>query len=229
MLCLKNGIYQLDKGDSMKARIDDRIKDEYEAKIKGKFKIYLGDELYAKGKNKWTRYFMSSIIEFMHSTKSTVLDTVYDGTVTVYAYGLSYGHTARVGTDETTPTTPNMSDLVSKVDIAPNTKSVVIFKESDYSKYSSRHKYTWNPGRIPPQTIGEFGVYLFLTNDAWGSPAVNTTFYYNIADGKNVTLDYPASRLGARISSGDGDFDPINYTSEEALILEWYVTIIFLE
>jgi len=218
----------LDKGDNMKARIDDRIEDEYKAKIKGKFKIFLGDELYAKGKNKWTRFFMSSIVEFMHHNHCLAQANV-SGDVTVYAPGLSYRHTARVGTDETTPTTPNMSDLVSKVDIAPNTKSVVIFKEPDYSKYSSRHRYSWNPGKIPPQTIGEFGIYLFLAGDSWSSPEENRRFcgWFDNSGGY-APIENPGTRLGARISSGDGDFDPIDYTSEEALILECYVTIIFL-
>jgi len=208
----------------MKAKIDDRIKEEYEAKIKGKFKIYLGDELYAKGKNKWTRYFPSSLVEFVidpHVSYSP--GTVYKGGTA----GLSRSYTARAGNDTSTPTSPDMTDLVSKIDIAPDTQNRVLFKEADYTKYQSRHKFSWGAGTIPAQTIGEFGVYLFLTDDSWESPVENPSFYTYWVIGNMIPISNAGTRLGARISSADGDFDPIDYDSSEALILEWYVTIKF--
>ena len=207
----------------MRTKIDDRIKEEYEkyeAKIEGKFKIYLGDELYAKGKNKWTRYFVSSLVEFV------VTHQIDYGACKPHISGLSHVCTARVGNDTTTPTSPDMSDLVSKVDIAPDTASRVIFKETDYTKYRTRHKFLWNPGTIPPQTIGEFGVYLLLTDDSWTSPMENPSFG-GLYEESRIAVSNPAPRLAARISSGDRYFDPIYYDSSEALILEWYVTIKF--
>ena len=208
----------------MRTKIDERIKEEYEIKIKGKFKIFLGNELYAKGKNKWTRFFPSSLVEFV---ATPFIGGMYAGagSYTIYARGLSNGHTARAGNDTTTPTSPDMTDLISKIDIAPDTKNVVIFKSSGYTEYKSRHKYSWNPGTIPAQTIGEFGIYLWLSDDSWESPQENTLLYSDTYT-QNVTRN-PALRLGARISSGDGDFDPIYYDSSEALILEWWVTIKF--
>lgn len=208
----------------MNPKIDERIKEEYEAKIKGKFKIYLGDKLYAKGKNKWTRYFVSSLVEFVIDPQvSYSPGTVYKGGTA----GLSRSYTARAGNDTSTSTSPDMSDLVSKIDIAPDTQNRVLFKSSGYSEYESRHKFTWNPGTIPAQTIGEFGVYLYLTDDSWESPAENPSFYTYWAIGNMIPISNANTRLGARISSADGDFDPINYDSSEALILEWYVTIRF--
>jgi len=214
-------------GDSMNPKIDERIKEEYEAKIEGKFKIYLGNELYAKGKNKWTRYFVSSIVEaFITSSKLVYSSSAVTSGVPFYAVGLSRSYTARAGNDTSTPTSPDMSDLVSKIDIAPDTQSRVLFKSSGYSEYSSRHKFVWNAGTIPAQTIGEFGVYLYLTDDSWESPVENPNFgtlsYRDV-----IPIDNPALRLGARISSADGDFNPIDYDSSEALMLEWYVTIRF--
>ena len=220
----------------MNPKIDERIKEEYEAKITGKFKIKIGNKTVAKGKNKWTRYFASSIVEFV-ITPLTLVRSMddYSDYNWVCVRGLSRGCTAKAGNDTSTPTSPDTSELVSKIDIAPDTQNVVIFKESDYTEYSSRHTFTWNPGTIPPQTIGEFGVYLLLTSDAWTSPAENPSFarFFGgcVATGRSgpdiMPISSPASRLGARISSGDGDFDPIDYTSEEALILEWYVVIKF--
>jgi len=204
----------------MKAKIDERIKEEYETKIEGKFKIYLGNKLYAKGKNKWTRYFASSLVEFVLATE------YFGGSGVSYVGGLSTDYTARAGNDTSTPSSPNMSDLVSKIDIAPDTKSTVLFKNSGYTEYKSRHKFSWNPGTIPPQTIGEFGVYLTLTDDSWESPYENPSFG-SIYGGALIPVQNAGVRLGARIASADGDFDPIDYDSSEALILEWYVTIKF--
>jgi len=217
----------------MKAKIDERIKEEYEAKIEGKFKIYLGNKLYAKGKNKWTRYFPSSLVQQITNTNRLVGT---DNVVCKAEIRLPpHIYSARAGNDTTTPTSPDMTDLVSKIDIAPDTKNIVLFKSSGYTEYKSRHKFMWNAGTIPAQTIGEFGVYLYLSDDGWTSPLDNpslwTTSSYTDSDGKTVYVITPyrsaGTRLGARISSADGDFDPIDYTSEEALIFEWYVTIKF--
>jgi len=201
----------------MKAKIDERIKEEYEAKIIGKFKIYLGNKLYAKGKNKWTRYFVSSLVQIVANPG---IWGRYENCTT---HLISYNYTARAGNDTTTPTSPDMTDLVSKIDIAPDTQNIVLFKEADYTKYQSRHKFSWGAGTIPAQIIGEFGVYLYLSDDSWTSP--NETF--PVANNTSCPYINPAVRLGARISSGDGDFDPIDYDSSEALIFEWYVTIKF--
>jgi len=213
----------------MVTKIDERIEEEYEAKIIGKFKIYLGDELYAKGKNKWTRYFVSSIIQTILTSLKSV--GAHCNTHTGCSRGFSGSYTARAGNDTSTPSNPDMADLVSKIDIAPNTKNVVLFKSSGYTEYKSRHKFVWNAGTIPAQIIGEFGVYLYLSDDSWESPAVNPNFgtfigYSNYTH-TAVPWDNAGVRLGARISSADGDFDPIDYDSSEALILEWYVTIKF--
>jgi len=209
----------------MKAKIDDRIKEEYETKMKGTFKIYLGDELYAKGKNKWTRYFASSIVEFVVSRSAC--ETYSEP----HTAGLSRTYTARAGNDTSTPTSPDMADLVSKIDINPDAANRVIFKSDDYTKYRVRFKFSWNPGTIPAQIIGEFGVYLYLTDDSWSSPAENPSFRSMIRDPSYaydiIPIGGGATRLASRIASADGDFDPIYYDSSEALILEWYVTIKF--
>ena len=209
----------------MNPKIDERIKEEYEAKITGKFKIKIGNKTVAKGKNMWTRYFVSSLVQALYDSFAYV-DCGRKYTKEI-ARLMSYSHTARVGTDTSTPSSPDMADLVSKIDIAPDTKAIVIFKELDYSEYRSRHKYLWNPGTIPAQTIGEFGVYLYLSDDSWNSPQENTQLYYINQVDLIVPYVNPALRLGARVSSGDGDFDPIDYDSSRALIFEWYVTIKF--
>jgi len=211
----------------MKPKIDERIKEEYEAKIEGKFKIYLGNELYAKGKNKWTRYFASSLLQFVVCGVINALPGPYGETA-----GMSTSYTARAGNDTSTPSSPDMADLVSKIDIAPDTQNRVIFKSSGYTEYRSRHKFVWNSGTIPAQTIGEFGVYLIASSDSWTSPVDNPAFYSGVycslvQETAYMPLQDVGLRLCARISSADEDFDPIDYDSSEALILEWWVTIRF--
>jgi len=215
----------------MNRKIDERIKEEYEAEIKGKFKIYLGNKLYAKGKNMWTRYFASSLVEFVILSTSPLLSSSgeYYGATNMRTRGLSGGG-AKAGNDTTTPTTPDMTDLANKIDISPSTSRRVILKSSDYKEYKAKFENSWNPGVIPPQTIGEFGIYFSLTDDSWESPYNNPSFgsfLGGVFDGYSWPLLQRGSRLGARIASADGAFDPIDYTSEEALILEWYVTIKF--
>jgi len=202
---------------------DNSNEENDEIKIKGKFRIYLGNELYAKGKNKWTRYFASSVM--LHVAQHR--DPFYSAR---YMAGMSFNYTARAGGDTSTPTDPNMSDLVSKIDIAPNTQSRIAIRSDDLTSYQSKFTFTWNPDVIPAQTIGEFGIYLFLTDDTWTSPYEKPNFqtYLAYADHYIATLLPNADvRLAARISSADGDFDPIDYTGEESIVLEWYVTIKF--
>jgi len=216
----------------MNPKIDERIKEEYEAKIKGKFKIYLGNKLYAKGKNKWTRYFVSTLVQHVYNPDCEYR-RYYTGMFAHTGFlpsGAQWYGDFRVGKDTTTPTNPSMEDLVDKIDIPPDTKNVVLFKEISYSKYTCKYKGLWNPGNIPPQTIGELGVYMLLSDDSWESPQENTKLYtlFETATYKSITFSQNAGkRLAMRISSADGAFDPIDYTSEDALILEWYVTIKF--
>jgi len=204
----------------------------YELKIEGKFRIYLGKNLYAKGKNKWTRYFVSTIVQQVANTsRSTGSGASRPETIVMLP---AHSYTSRAGSDTSTPTDPSMSDLVNKINVAPDTQTRVLFKETDRTKYWCRYKFLWDPGTISPCTIGELGVYLYLSDDSWSSPVENPNLWYEKIEypagrTKATWVPYinPAVRLGARVSSADGDFDPIDYTSEEALIFEWYVVIKF--
>ena len=129
--------------------------------------VYVNDELLFRSKNKWTRYFMSTMIISIGGIESN------PGTHSSRTYIMGNYWDARAGTDTSTPTEPTMSDLVSKVDTPPDSKNSVIFKNVDYTKYWSRHKFVWNAGTLPDMTIGEFGVYLYLGDDSWSSPMLN--------------------------------------------------------
>jgi len=201
------------------------LKVDYEKiKIEGRFKVEVGDEVVAEGRNKWTRYLPSSIVQVVAGGQSS-------GTGSYDRFAcFSRNATARAGTDTTTPTTPTMTDLASKLNYAPNNISRVLERESGYQSYTNRIKFVWNAGTIPAATIGEFGVYLTLDDDSWSSPynnpnprAVYTEIGYYVIF---FTFTY-GLRLAMRVSVADGDFDPISYSSLEPLSLEWYVTIKF--
>jgi len=199
------------------------LKLDYEKiKIEGRFKVKVGEEVVAEGKNKWTRFLPSSLVQIAILAQGAML---YGNGIT----GLAQGVTARAGTDVSTTTTPDMTDLVSKLDYAPDTISRILERGLGYSTYTTEMKFIWNPGTIPASTIGELGVYLSLSDDSWESLIENPN-----PDDKLPTATYiiccvwnPDLRLAVRVSSADGDFEPIDYSSFEPLILEWYVTIKF--
>ena len=197
----------------MNPKIDERIEDEYEAKIKGEFKIYLGNKLYTKGKNTWTALFCESLCAALLPNGDTNNYTA-DTTLRFASYRMD----ARVGTDTSTPTEPTMSDLVSKVDTPPDSKNSVIFKNVDYTKYWSRHKFVWNAGTLPDMTIGEFGVYLYLGDDSWSSPMLNP----HTGEGIYDPYGNSSKRLASRIASADGSFDAFEFCgSIDPLTFKW--------
>ena len=85
--------------------------EEYELKIKGEVTIKIDDRIVAKCENKWTKYFMATLVECI----------AWKGYAQSYreAY-LNRSPTARVGTDTTTPTSVDMTDLAQKIDTAPS-------------------------------------------------------------------------------------------------------------
>jgi len=216
-------------------KIDEKIAENYtKVKIGGIAEIRYGDNI-IKCKNKWTRFFMSSIIVFIANQEAVA------GTYTGMPYpsyaesiGMSYSVTARVGTDETTPTTPNMSDLVSKVDIAPNSVTRRATKEPDYSMYRQEYIFTWNPGTLPDiceggdidGKVGEFGVYLFTDDDTWESGTLNPSRATSNRYASNriwvIPLGGADTRLSIRIASADGSFDAFEfYGSIDPLTFKW--------
>lgn len=92
---------------------------------------------------------------------------------------------ARVGSDQSTPTTWDMYALVNDLG-NPNTTAITITEETD--KVIVTQNSTWNAGRIT-ETIGEIGLY---TRENARNPA----------DGKNYTVDF----MIFRSSVADGDF-----------------------
>jgi len=197
-------------------KIDERIAENYtKIKFSGIGEVYIGDELIFTAKNKWTRYFMSSIIVFIANT------TAYIEVGELYHGGMSYGATARVGTDTTTTSHPNMSDIVSKVDIAPDSITRRAIKEPDYTLYIAEFVFTWSAGTLPDTTVGELGVYLRTDGDDWVSGTSNPARGTSIGD-TGVSLGNADVRLASRIASADGAFDPFEfYGSIDPLTFKW--------
>lgn len=199
------------------------LKLDYEKiKIEGRFRIMLGDEVVSEGKNKWIRYLPSSFVQVVAGGLTPEVGS--RNNVRCFSSGV----TARAGSDTSTPTTPNMTDLASKLDYEPNNISRVLERSFGYQSYTNRTKFIWNPGTIPESIIGEFGVYLTLSDDSWESPIEDPTPWYQSYEQNSIWFTWtPDLRLAMRVSSADGDFSPISYSSLEPLSLEWYVTIKF--
>jgi len=181
-------------------------------KIRGKFVVKIDDEIVAEAYNRWTRHFVGELTYFL-AAGCVRADTDRN------SYGIAVGSTVRVGTDTTTSTSLDMTDLVSKINIAPNSMSVGCVKTSDYKRYYVQYIAIWQPYVLPSTTIGEIGVYGTLLDETrLSSPAVNPGCFYKHYLGQG-------SRLIARVSSADGVFSPINYSNDSILRVEYYFEI----
>ena len=219
-------------------KIDERIAENFsKIKINGLAEIIFKDNV-IRCRNKWTRYFMSSIVVFIANGKAQ------DGTTSSSTFslneitnGMARGATARIGTNTSTHTSPDMSDLVDKVDVAPNSITRRAIKEPDYTLYIAEFVFTWNAGTLPDiyegataegdidGRVGEFGVYLYTDSDDWETGLLNP----NRASGytsSNVANTTPLGganvRLASRIASADGAFDAFEfYGSIDPLTFKW--------
>jgi len=209
-------------------KINEKIAENYtKIKVGGIAEIIYGDNV-IKCRNKFTRYLMSSIAVFVANSRGT--DPVapagtYLQIKNVYVAGMSYGVTARVGTNTTTPTTPDMNDLVSKRDIAPNSITRRLIRGEGYELYIAEFVFVWNVGTLPDITVGELGVYLRTDNDDWGDYLVNPARATGSASPPNITgipLGNADVRLASRIASADGAFDPFEFHgSIDSLTFKW--------
>ena len=184
--------------------------------ITGNFEIWVGDKKIAEGKNRFTRYLMSSIVVIIASTWGSA-EIVY---AHYYTRALAYNATARVGKDTATSTTTDMSDLVDKIDVAPSSITRKLWRSEAEWKYMAEFLFRWDVGVLPSTTIGEFGVYLTLDSDDWSSPAPNPN---------RCTAGCPVggadTRLASRIASADGKFTEFYYDNTEPLTYIWRLIV----
>ena len=174
--------------------------------------VYVNDELLFRSKNKWTRYFMSTMIISIGGIESN------PGTHSSRTYIMGNYWDARVGTDTSTPTEPTMSDLVSKVDTPPDSKVRRLIYSSSEGLYITEFVFSWNAGTLPDMTIGEFGVYLYLGDDSWSSPMLNP----HTGEGIYDPYGNSSKRLASRIASADGSFDAFEFCgSIDPLTFKW--------
>jgi len=213
-------------------KIDERIAENYsKIKIGGIAEIIYGDNI-VKCKNKWTRYFMSSIVVFI----ANACHHNY-GYNTFNVQGMGGHATARVGTDTTTQTTPDMSDLVNRIDVAPDSVTRRAMKEPDYTLYTAEFIFTWNAGTLPniyegatgenevDGEIGELGVFLTCENDDWSSGLLNPNRQSGMGDDR-IPIGGAGVRLASRIASADGAFDAFEHMgSTEPLTFKWIFRI----
>jgi len=187
--------------------------------ITGNFEIWVGDKKIAEGKNRFTRYLMSSIV-------GIIATSCCEGTAefcTHVTRSLAYGATARVGKDTTTPTTTDMGDLVDKVDIAPSSVTRKLWRLEAEWKYIAEFLFRWDAEVLPSMTIGEFGVYLTLDSDDWSPPATNPNRC--VAGCTAYPVGGAGLRLASRIASADGKFTEFDYYNSEPLTYIWRLVV----
>ena len=173
--------------------------------------LHVNGEILFKCKNKWTRYFMGTLAILIGGLRTTEKASDWAGTI---------GKTidARVGTDTSTPTNPSMDDLVSGIDIAPDSKTRRLIIDTGNRLFTAEFVFTWNAGTLPDVTVGELGVYFNLGDDSWSSPYLNPIIDGNLHD----PWINSARRLASRIASADGAFDAFEfYGSIDPLTFKW--------
>lgn len=192
-------------------------------KVFGECEILSGNKLIARCRNKWTRYFMSSVLMMITTTSKSVTANI--DFMKYMACGLGLGATCRVGSDTSTTTQPTMSDLVNKVDVAPSSVARNLVRDESGGLYIAEFSFIWDAGVLPDTTIGEFGVYLTTDDDSWASPALDISVgSYSTAAGKIrfYVANNPALRLAARVASADGSFGAFyHYGSVDPLTFKW--------
>jgi len=182
-------------------------------KLRGRYDVYVGDELVVSAKNKFTRWFVGEVTLALTATS-------YSSSSGYSSRGLFFNSTCRVGTGSDS-TTIDMTDLVSKINIAPNSFTVYCVKTSNYTKYTVQVIAIWNPYVLPTATIQEIGIYgTTLDETSLTSPSVNPSGIakYNLGQ---------ATRLLSRISTGDGSMSTINYSNDRIFRVEWYFEVKF--
>ena len=215
-------------------KIDERIAENYtKIKIGGIAEIIYGDNV-IRCRNKFTRYLMSTVLVAICNSGQS--GQYLDSPGTNCHHVMSDGVTARIGTNTSTYTSPDMSDLVNKVDIAPDSITRRLIKEPDYTLYIAEFVFTWNAGTLPDiyegatgeneidGKVGELGVYLRTDDDSWASGILNPNRVTNVRG--SIAHTYigvnSAVRLATRIASRDGAFDAFEfYGSIDPLTFKW--------
>jgi len=215
-------------------KIDERIAENYtKIKIGGIAEIIYKDNT-IRCRNKFTRYLMSTVLVAIcnFGQSGQYLNHPYSNCHHV----MSDGVTARIGIDEYTSTNPDMSDLVNKVDTAPDSITRRLIKEPDYTLYIAEFVFTWNAETLPDiyegapgdgsidGRVGEFGVYLRTDDDSWSSGISNPNRVTNVKGSPAHTYIgvNSAVRLASRIASADDSFDAFEfYGSIDPLTFKW--------
>jgi len=201
-----------------------------EIEIMSNFEIWSGDELISKGHNDFTRYLKSTVVCIIGVSDTGYRD--FGNYKAAGSAGASWGATCRVGRDTSTPTSPDMADLVDKINVAPSNIVRRIVRDLP-DMFFVEYVFTWEAEVLPDDTIGEFGVYLSLDNDDWDSPLSNpsryTEFQQTIDDYATiVALPYKRTfTLASRVASADGKFSAFyHYGSVDPLTYKWRFQVI---
>lgn len=171
--------------------------------IQGKVTMKSGDKIIFQNKtNHFVDHALLGIMSILASKTASINLPTYTWNIIV-------------GTDTTTLTTHNMTDLVAPiqnegVSIAPNIKNVFLLDDSANNHWGITFNAIWNAGTISG-TIGEMGLWLLMPN--------NTTFQW--------TSNTPVSGMASRLSVADSDISAILIDDTTITTLDWDIDFQF--
>lgn len=115
-----------------------------------------------------------------------------------------------LGTDLLTPTNASVTELISKINVAPTITNVENL-QMDNDNFNYKITSTWQHGSISG-TIGELGLYLNPFTD------VNINWY------RSGSYTYPVA-LCARYAVADGNMESFEIDTSKSLVIQWNIGV----
>lgn len=160
--------------------------------------VKCGNKLVAKG---FKGLLANVLSRGCHSTHGGVACTLYSW---------AHDYNVKVGSGGDTPTTPDMTDLVSPYTASPSSKSLGFIEDEALPGCGIVVEATYDYGAVVG-TVNEVGLYMKPPDRyTCGWRAYEET--YN-----------PPLTLIARVCSADGEFTPIDVASDESLTVTWRI------
>ena len=166
-----------------------------------------GSIIYEDIPNHWINYGLKGLTSYLCVSG-------WNGNYTSYGWSgssTSNGYNMRVGTNTTTVTTFDMSELLTPVVVNPNATMGSNITQVSTGVWHLVFTANWNAGVIT-QTIGEVGLYL--------AP-------FDILSVQGGDSGQKTQRLISRISAADGTFTAFTPDPTKTLTIEWKVGVSF--
>lgn len=173
--------------------------------VMGIVKIFNGRRIV--GRNVFTRSFV------LGQASNLLCDYLHTETY----YGVDWWYTdwtIKLGSDEATPTSYDMVDLVSPYDVAPDDKNCLGVTEVTSEEAEVKLMAKWSPGKVTGR-VGEAGLYMRPPNKT--TPRWSETYTE-----QGGSIKFPLVMV-ARLAAADGKMIAFTPEADKPIIVEWVI------